>query len=38
MLDHVALDVRHSAAAKRFAAFVLDPEGNHIEAVCQRPA
>lgn len=38
MLDHVALNVRDGAAAKRFADFVLDPEGNNIEAVCQRPA
>lgn len=33
VLDHVTLSVEDLAAAKH-AAFVIDPEGHNIEAVC----
>ena len=35
-LDHIGLDVSDYAASKAFyyGAFVLDPDGNNVEAVC----
>jgi hypothetical protein len=38
MLDHVGIAVADLAKSKSFyGAFVLDPDGNNIEAVCHRP-
>jgi catechol 2,3-dioxygenase-like lactoylglutathione lyase family enzyme len=42
-LDHVGLDVSDYARSKAFnekalaGAFVLDPDGNNVEAVCHTP-
>jgi hypothetical protein len=39
MLDHVGLNVKGHAASRAFyGAFVLDADGNNLEAVCHRPA
>ena len=39
MFDHVGLNVKDYAASRAFyGAFVLDADGNDVEAVCHQPA
>jgi catechol 2,3-dioxygenase-like lactoylglutathione lyase family enzyme len=38
LLDHVNLRVANYERSRHYGAFVLDPDGYNIEAVCHKPA